>query len=95
MLLKDKSKRGAMAALILKKMSGSDEYDNLKSQNEEQMEAVPMEDGAELDVSEGTDTATHEMMEAMEGKNSSKFKSALMEFMKMAMREHMAKQKQD
>jgi len=68
-------KKGA-AALIMRRMRGSNDYESLKSSNEE-MRQVPVKDGAEVQAQSGCEMAAEEMMRAVETKDTGKFKRAL------------------
>jgi hypothetical protein len=78
-LLEDKK---TAAAIIIRKMGGSESYDDMKSSNEE-MKQVATRDGAETDSSIGLQSACEEMMRAVEMKDASKFKMALESYLEM------------
>lgn len=78
-LLEDKK---TAAALIMRKMRGSEDYDSMKSSNEE-MKQVPTKDGAEVENYSGCMLAAEEMMQAVESKDVPKFKRALDAYLEM------------
>lgn len=82
-------RRGA-ATLIIRRMKGSDDFNNLradkvmaeKSQAEEMLE-TPQHEGAELDTETGCDMAAAEMMSAMRSGDAKKFRRALEAFLEL------------
>lgn len=68
------------AALILRKMRGSESYDDMKSSNEE-LRHVPVKDGAEVMLEDPCGMACEEMMRAVRVGDASMFKRALDAYM--------------
>lgn len=86
MLLKDDKKR--MVTIILKRLKGSDDFDTMRSSNEEYSEAPISKDGAELDNTDALSTASEKAMEAIESKDAKSFKNAIKEMISLCMEEY-------
>lgn len=82
----DEKKKGAIVAIIRKKLNGSGDYESMK---EEVMKPKKMEDGAEVEYNEsGYDSAINDFISAVQAGNSKGAKSALKSFIQMCMNEY-------
>jgi len=89
MIIMGKNKNsGGMVASIMKKMkSGSTEFDKLKEENAN-MTHSKYKEGAEQDQKSAMDECVSQTMQALESKDSEKFKSCMKNMVKMIMSEN-------
>lgn len=77
-------KRSA-ATLIIRRMKGSDDFDNLRADKvmalKPEVVEAPQHEGAELDTEMGCEMAVTEMMSALKSDDVKKFKRALEAFL--------------
>ncbi len=83
-------KKGAVVSYIIKKMNGAESYDRLKEYNEESPEHVLKAEKPQADMKPGYELAVQDMMQAVEQKDTLRFKSALKSFVKMCLQEEEA-----
>lgn len=81
-----KKDRG-VAQIIIKRLSGSDEYDKMKDSNELGPEKLMYAKKTMSEYGDGMDQCCHDMIAAFEQKDSKMLKHALKNFVKMALKE--------
>lgn len=88
-----REKKSAMLSAIMEKMKGS-KYDDMKEENE-QMTHSKYKDGAEQDNKSAMDECVSQTMQALESKDSAKFKSCMRNMVKMIMSENEESETED
>lgn len=76
-----------MTSIIVKRIKGSDDFDEMRSSNDQSMSSLSMKDGAEQDMSAGKDNAAEKVMSALHSKDTESLKSALYSLFDMYMEE--------
>lgn len=88
MILPLKNRDRGVAQIIIRRLSGYDDYESMKHANAEGPDKLLYAKKPMSDCDGGMDQCCHDMISAFEQKDSKMLKHALKSFIKMALQEH-------